>query len=171
MVKAAVEEKNPKALKGQKPPKIKANSPLKANSPTPSLDVATRAPSPLQPGVYVGHEQELPVFPRKILLAFTSQNAEAAPPTFGAGVSQLARSETPRSPKVAGIMKSPRPQINTRRIRDRRTRLPQKELKLREEEDLERIAKDKERYLQWKKKVIESARNLQIEVSRFRIET
>jgi len=156
---AKVEEKATQGQSRHRPPKIRA-LPDDATRPPRLPDDATRPPSPLLPGVYVGHGQELPVFPRKILLAFTSQNAEAAPPTFGTMTSRT-RTGRPHSPtKTAGILKSPR-----------RTRIPQKELKLKEEEDLERIAKDKERYLQWKRKVIESARNLQIEVSRFRIET
>lgn len=120
---------------------------------------ATRPQSPLQPGVYVGHGQEQPIFPRRTLLAF---NAEAAPPTLATMTSRTRtfNGVTVHNQKAAGILKTPM-----------RARLPPKELKLREEEDLERIAKDKERYLQWKRKVIESARNLQIEVSRFRVET
>jgi len=132
---------------------------LNRHRPPKNKEDVTRPPSPLQPGVYVGHGQELPVFPRKILLAFSSQNAEAAPPAFGTMTSRT-RTGTPHGQKIAGILKS-----------SRRPRKLQQEVKLKEEEDLERIAKDKEGYLQWKRKVIESARNLQIEVSRFRVET
>mmetsp|Transcript_92352 Transcript_92352/g.287878 ORF Transcript_92352/g.287878 Transcript_92352/m.287878 type:complete len:171 (+) Transcript_92352:3-515(+) len=135
----------------------KRAAPSRARLVAPALPAEEERPdSPLRPGVYVGRngQQYVPVFPRKLLPAGMAPDPGVATAQAPAGPLLLG-SPAKGSPSGAAKLQE-RPKVSAH------------VQKLLEQDDTDAdLASEREQYNLWKKKVIESARNLQLEVGRF----
>jgi len=128
------------------------------------FDGEDRPESPLRPGVYMGRhgQQNVPVLPPKILLALPGGIGQDAMPPG-----------TPGSPRTAGsprlVDKLTQTGLNstTSKLRSPTKTWAHVQKLLEQDDTDENLANEREQYNLWKKKVIESARTLQLEVSRF----
>lgn len=118
-----------------------------------------RPPSPLKPGVYVGRhgKQNVPVFPRTLAPLRGLLPADAS--------AEAAAASGPQ-PIIAGASQ-PRPPTKAAKLRQRTQVWANVQNMLAQDDTDEHLASEREQYNLWKKKVIESARALQLEVSRF----
>lgn len=138
---------------------------INVDTPTPmdTVDGSARPASPLRPGVYVGTrgKQRIPVFPRKTSLALGSPVGADAPAPSPSPPSP--RNLQPKTPST-----SPAQKTSPQKIRGRSVTWKNVQQILDQDlPDQGRLAEGKEQYNLWKKKVIESARALQLEANRF----